>query len=252
MGAIAVLFLLFVVIAIILFKSRFFVFLNRLAKTEFRNAENQQTKPKILSREISTKPWPWYKAWENSLLKPNDDAAKELLLKGHVSFRQAYMWIVVAFVIFQLLYSIVFWIKSPFLIDFNSIFNLVKNCLLVGLLAPISLIVLTGFIHILAKLFRSKGTFRSFFIIYITFTTPILLLFIIAALIWQVSRIQIFLLFGVLISFYYELVLPTQAIKANYRFHWRGAFFLNLFAQVVFFLSIVGLLIMGNPGLINK
>jgi hypothetical protein len=203
---------------VILLKPQLIILLNRLTRNEFRNAKNQPTKTKSIVPKDATKPWPWYKAWGNSLLKPDEDSAKELLTKGNISFRQAFIWILVVGVIYPLFYSIVFWIKSPFPINLNSIFDLVKNCFLAGLNTSIITLVTTGFIHILTKLFKSKGTFQNFFIIYITFTTPILLLFIIMAIIWQVSRIQIFLILGAILAFYC-LILTTLAIKANYRFH---------------------------------
>jgi hypothetical protein len=196
--------------------------------------------------------WPWYKAMGNSFFHPNDDTGKALLLEGNISFRQALIWVVTASIILGFFNSTILWIKFPFQLNFKSIFLALMNCFLSGVLSSVSLIVLTGFIHIVAKLFGGKGNFQKFFIVYIAFNVPVLFLFFITALIGQIFRSQFFLFLLLPLCFYFFLVITTKAIKANYHFHWLGAFLINLAAQIALFLSIMAWLLMSSPGLIKK
>jgi hypothetical protein len=201
---------------------------------------------------INSKSWTWYKALTISLLHPNDSTGKALITDGNISFKQAYIWIVVASIIFQLLDSALLWIKIPSLNYINSIIYLVKTCFLAGVFSPLTFIVLTGFMHILAKLFGSRGTFQNFFIIYIAFSAPILFIFSITILLWQVFAIKLFLVFGVLSSFYYLIIVTTKTVKANYHFHWFGALLISVFVQVVTFITTMSIIIAINPNIIKR
>jgi hypothetical protein len=101
-------------------------------------------------------------------------------------------------------------------------------------------------------IFRSKGTFQNFFIIYVAFSIPILLLFIIIALIWQIFRFETILFLDVLLAFYLIFVVPTKAIITNYRFHWLGALIIGFFVQIIYFISFLSLLLALNPSIITR
>ena len=231
-----------------LFKSQFFILLTRLSKMEFRNL---QTKAETIP-PIDTKPWTWHKAWINSLMHPNTNTSKALLAEGNISFRQACIWIVVTSIVFQFLYSIILWIKFPYPINTTSILDFIKNCILAGLFSPISIFILTGLIHILAKIFGSKESFQNFFIVYVAFNAPVLILYIALALIWQVFRIKVALYLGMISAFYFLFTVTAKAIKSYYRFNRIKAFSINLIAQIVFFFSTMALVIMAYPNIIKR
>lgn len=241
---------LYLAIAFLLFRPQIFILLNRLAHNGLLAAENLPKRAEtIVPRD--TKPWNWYKAWTISLLHPSADTSKALLSEGNISFLRALIWIVVASIVFEFLYSIILWIKFPYPINSASILNFLQNCFLAGLFSPVVIIMLTGFIHIISKLFGSKETFQNFFIIYVAFNAPVMILYIAMALIWQISRIKIVLCIDEVFIFYFLFLVTAKAIKSYYRFSRLRAFLINLFVQVVFFVSLMVLVTIANPSIIN-
>ena len=236
--------------AFFVFKTQLFILLNRLASIEFRSSKNSQAKPE--SVEPNDTNWTWYKVWSKSLLHPNADTSKALLSEGNISFFQAYIWIVAASVVFQFLYSIILWIKFPYPINSTSILEFLKSCLLAGLFSPISIIVITGFIHMLTRIFGNKEPFQNFFIIYVAFNAPVMILYITLALIWQVFRIKVALYLGMISAFYLLFSVTAKAIKSYYRFSRLKAFSINLFVQIIFFFSIMALVITAYPNIIKR
>ncbi len=223
---------LFVGIVFILFRPQIFIFLNGLVRRD-------------------TKPSAWYQKLEYSVLLPLSNFLKAILPNTNFSFRQAYSWTVIASIAFWFVYSIILWLKISFPINPTNIFKLLKECLFTGLLLPIGLVLLTGLIHSLAKLFGSKGSFQKFFITYIAFNIRPVILYITVLFIWIIFKMEIALFFTVLVSVFLLFVPITFAIKTNYHFNWFASFFIGLFGQLVLFLSIAALLVMFYPSIIN-
>lgn len=234
-----------------MFKTQLFILLNRLANIEIRNKKNPKADLEAIVPK-DNKPWTWHKAWITSLLHPNADTSKALSSEGNISFLQSYIWIVAASVVFQFLYSIILWIKFPYPINNASALIFLENCFLAGLFSPISIVIITGFIHVLAKLFGSKKSFQSFFIVYVAFNAPVMILYITMALIWQVFRLQVTLYLGMISIFYFLFIVTTKAIKSYYQLSWLKGFFINLFVQAVSFFSIISLVIMLYPSIIKR
>ena len=69
---------------------------------------NLHSKTKNQSQTIE-RPWTWYKAWTTALLHPNEDTAKALVSEGNITFKHAYIWIVVASILMGLINSITFY-----------------------------------------------------------------------------------------------------------------------------------------------
>jgi hypothetical protein len=250
--AVATLFCIFLVIAFFQFiKPQFFTMLNHLAKIEFRDAKNQKQKVENIASK-DTGPWPWYKAWTTTLFHPLASTSKVLLSEGRISFRQTLIWFIVVSVLTEALNSVIPLIKNPDTLTAKNIFNLVLNCLLSGMISPVGAIIFTAGIHILAKLFGSKGTWHNFFVVWVTFNAPMLILFYIFVFVYQVFSIKESLILGPIISFYWLFVVNPMAIKSNYSFRWVGSFLLNFFVTAVFFVGFIGLFMTLNPGLFKQ
>lgn len=219
---ILVLVCLLLAVKLLLLKPQFFIFLNRLVTRK-------------------TKPWAWYQKLNDFILLPFSNFVKAILPNGNFSFRQAYSWTVIASIAFWFLYSILIWLKFSFPFNITNIFKLLKECLFAGLFLPIGIILLAGLVHSLAKLFGSKGTFQKFFITYIAYNVRPLIIYIALLFIWKTFEIEVVLYLYVIFSSILLFVPITAAIKTNYRFNWLASFFIGLFVQSVFFLSLAAL-----------
>jgi len=111
------------------------------------------------------------------------------------------------------------------------------------------ILLLTGFVHILAKLFGSEGTFQKFFVVYIAYNARPFIIAVTLLLAWTIFEIKAALF---LYAFFFLLFVPiTAAIKTNYRFNWPESFFIDLFVQSVLLLSSAALFFMLNPSIIS-
>ncbi len=246
------LFCFFLMIAFFHFiKPQFFILLNRLAQMEPRDARNQKPKVEIIAPK-ETGQWPWYKAWASTLFHPTVSTGKVLLSEGHISFRQTLIWLMVVSALAQLTTSAIPFIKNPDIITAKSVFNLILSCLLAGVISPISVIILTAGVHLFAKLFRGKGTWNNYFIVWVAFNAPILILFFLFAFVYQVFAIKDSLIFGSIISFYWLFVVNPMAIKSTYSIGWFGSCLIYFFVTVMFFVCFMGLFVVFDPGLITR
>lgn len=243
------------VIIIFVFNSQIHILINRLLNNleiiEFRKA-----KYKIIDTDKNlrndSKSWTWYEAWGITLPIPRTRDGKKLLTEGNITLKQAFIWLIFVSTIYALLTTSSSLIKDPANISLQSILILIGNSLLAGLLSPIGFTIITGAIHGISKLFGSKGIWHNFFIVYIAFNAPIMILSGITVLIYQVFSLNLALLLQVLLSFYCLLVIDPITIKVNYKFRWLGAFLINFFVMTVFFFSFVGLYIVFNPNVLQR
>jgi hypothetical protein len=220
-------FLSFVAI-VFLFRPQVYVLLNRLAKMEFHVSGNILTKTDTITPK-DAKPWSWHKAWINTLLHPNDETWSRLLSENNISFKIAYAWITITSLLFPLVYSIVAWIKyPPPLATADNILNPIKTALLIGVLEPIGILGSTGAIHILAKLFLGKGSYKNFFVVFATAYMPITLLYTILALVRWAFASKLWLYAGLLLNFYFVSFVCTEIITFNYRANLPKAFLINV------------------------
>ena len=231
-----------VVIIIFVFGFQVHIFnrlLNRLAtigvqKAGHKRAENRK------KTSNNSKPWAWYKAWGITLPFPRTSDGETLLTEGSITLKRAFVWLIFASGIYELLTTSPPLIKNPASISSRNVLILLGNSLLIGLLSPIGFILITGAIHGISKLFRRRGTWRNFLVVYITFNAPVIILEGISVFIYQVFSLNFALLFGVLLSFYWLFVIDPVAIKVNYKFRWPSAFLVNFFVTTVFFFLTVG------------
>ncbi len=112
---------LFLAIAFFLFKSQFFILLNRFAKIEFHGAENPRTKIEAVAPK-DTKLRTWYKVWAITLLRPRTATGEALLSEGNISFRQTILWLTLASFIEAVITQPIF-TKSPFIINWQIYLN---------------------------------------------------------------------------------------------------------------------------------
>jgi hypothetical protein len=189
---------------------------------------------------VNTQSWNWYKAWTTTLLHPNQETWKALLSEGGISFRQAYTWITITSLFFPFAATIAAIIKGPFAINWSNISNLLKNYLIAIVLEPFSILLFTGFIHILAKLFGSKGTFVGYFVIFAAISSPIRLFYDVTALFRWILASNFALFLGILLTTY-GFFLYTDAIRVNYRFRWLGAFLISFIVTALACLTILGI-----------
>lgn len=242
----------FLVIGLFLYlKPQFFVLLNRLAKLEFRSAKNP--KPKVensLPQEI--RPWPWYQAWTSTLFHPIASTGKVLLSEGRISFRQTFIWLMVVSALAELSTSVIPFIKNPTTLTARSLFILGLSSLLVAVISPIGMLILTAGLHLIAKLCGGKGSWRNFFIVWVAFNAPVLILFYLSAFVYQVFAIQGSLILDACLSFYWLFVVNPLAIKSNYGFRWLGSCLINSIVMAVFFVGFMGLFMALNPGLFQR
>ncbi|MBL8091270.1 MAG: hypothetical protein KF758_14735 [Anaerolineales bacterium] len=209
-------------------------------------------KNKYKKPQTDIQPWTWHRAWGITLPIPRTRDGEKLLAEGNISLKQAVTWIIFASAIYTLLTTSPSLIKNLATISLSSILILIGSSFLAGLLSPIGFVLLTAFIHGVSKLFGSKGVWQNFFIVYIAYNAPIMILFGIAVFIYQVFSLKFALFLGPLLSFYWLLVIGPVTIKVNYRFQWLSAFLINFFAMAIFFFSVVGLYIVFNPSILQR
>jgi hypothetical protein len=247
--------LFFLVVAFFIFNSQFHILLNRLLNQltimEFRRAEYKIIDTDNIAPD-NLKPWTWYKAVSSTLPFPRTAAGEKLISEGNISLRQAFIWLIFASIFYTFLISVPQLIRNTSTITLLNILILLGVSLLGGLLSLISFIFTTTLIHLIAKLFRSKGAWRNFFIVYVAFNLPIMILSGFAALTYQVFASKFAILLEMLLPFYWLLIIDPIAIKANYRFSWVGAFLINFFVAMVIFFSIAGLYIVANPSILQR
>ena len=243
------------VIVIFVFNSQIHIFINRLL-SKLTVIEFRKEKYKIIDTDKNlpnnSKSWTWHEAWGITLPIPRTSDGEKLLAEGNVTLKQAFIWLIFASTIYALLTTSPSLIKNPATISSQSILIFIGNSLLVGLLSPIGFTLISGAIHGISKLFGSKGAWHNFFIVYIAFNAPIMILSGFTVLIYRIFSLDLALLLGVLLSFYWLFVIDPITIKVNYKFRWLGAFLINLFVMSVFFFSIVGLYIVFNPNVLQR
>ncbi len=200
--------------------------------------------------QTDIKPWTWHRAWGITLPIPRTRDGEKLLAEGNISLKQAVVWVMFASAIYAFLIISPSLFMSPTTVSLQSILILIGGSLLSGLLSSISFVLITGVIHSVAKLFRSKGVWENFFIVYTVFSAPVIILYGIAVSLYQIFSLKLALSFGMVLPFYWLLVICPVAIKVNYQFRWWTAFLINLFVIAIFFFSIVGLFIVFNPGIL--
>ena len=229
---------LFLAIAFFLFKSQFFILLNRFAKIEFHGAENPRTKIEAVAPK-DTKLRTWYKVWAITLLRPRTATGEALLSEGNISFRQAILWLTLASFIEAVITQPIF-TKSPFIINWQNIFKLISNILLSSLVFPLCVFIFCVVIHFIAKLFGSKGTLQNFFIVYASFIAPLwILLGLSLALGLGTYKFEVFILISAFLEFYWLIVINSIAIKSVYRFSWAGTCLISTLIIIGGFLLIL-------------
>lgn len=250
------LFLLFaLIIVIFVFNSQIRIEINRLlsrlsiiefGKAEYKIIDTDKKSPN------HSKSWTWYEAWGITLPIPRMRNGERLLSEGNITLKQAIVWLILSTIIYNILTTSPALFKHPESISLQRTLIFIGNNILVGLLSPIGFALVTGAIHGISKLFGGKGLWHKFFIVYITFNAPIMILYGVTVFIYQVFSLNSALLFGMLLSFYWLLVIDPMTIKVNYKFRWLGAFLINSFVTSVFFLSIAGLYIAYNPNALQR
>jgi len=230
---------LFLAIAFFLFKPQLFIFLNYLAKIEFRSMKKQPIKIKSIVPQIS-KPWPWYKVWAKTLFHPTVTTGESLLAEGNISLRKAILWLVLAgFTEASIRWSLLLF-KNQIVINWQNILKLIGDLLLSSLSIPFVVFIFCWVIHLVAKLFRSKGTLKNFFIVYSAFVAPLWIFIGLSSfLAFSVFKIDSFALVAAFLEFYLLLVLSTVAIKSVYRFRWIGACSITMLILVAGFVVIM-------------
>lgn len=195
-----------------------------------------KNKPVKIQSKTSTplQSWPWYKVWIKTIFSPKAATGKAIISEGNVTFKQAVVWVILSFVVIQLFTSILAFIKTPTAITLNGTLLVLLNCVGGGLLSLIAEITLTGCIHLVAKLFRGKGNWHNFFIIWAAFNVPFWILFDLFVFFYKFYPIQDFLIIGPIVSFYWLFVVGPVAIKSNYNFRWLSAFLIYFIILIVY------------------
>lgn len=242
-------------IIIFVFNSQIHILINRLLN-RLTIIEFQKAGYKIIDADKNlpndSKSWTWHEAWGITLPIPRTRDGEKLLAEGNITLKQAFIWLIFASTIYALLTTSPSLIKNPANISSQGILILIGNSLLTGLLSPIGFTLITGVIHGISKLFGSKGIWHNFFIVYVAFNAPIMILSGVTVLIYQVFSLNLALLLEVALSFYWLLVIAPITIKVNYKFRWLGAFLVNFFVMTIFFFSIVGLYIVFNSNVLQR
>ncbi|MCC7119861.1 MAG: hypothetical protein IT310_15150 [Anaerolineales bacterium] len=252
---IGLLLLLALFVIIFVFNSQIHVLLNpllhKLTVMGFRKA-----KYKIIDTEENlpkdTTPWTWRRAWGITLPIPRTREGEKLLTEGNITLKQAIAWLISASVIYAFLTTSPVSIKNFANLSLQSVLAFISNNLLGSLLSPIGFALITGAIHIIARLFRGKGGWQDFFIVYAAFNAPIIIFLGLATFVYQVFSLEFALLLRGWLPFYLLLVINPITIKVSYKFRWLGAFLINLFVWTIFSFLFVGLYIAFNPGILQK
>ncbi len=236
---------LFLLAAFLRFKSQVFAFLYRLTRIEIPGLKKSPIKNKLI-RQADASPWTWHRLWMNILLHPNSETSTKLLSEGKFSFLRTCVWLVSMSIIFQIFYSLVFYPRPSFPIGFIDILKFLSDGLLTGLALPAIFVFLTGLIHMIAKLFGGRQAFQGFFIVYVAFTFPVMILVLAFLPIsqWFTGKIPSYI--GTAFSLYAYIVVPAKAVKAYYHFSGFKSFLITFFVQAVFVFLMLFLIAYSN------
>lgn len=224
---------LFLLAAFLRFKSQVFAFLYRLTRIEIPGLKKSPIKNKLI-RQADASPWTWYRLWMNILLHPNSETSTKLLSEGNFSFLRTCVWLVSTSIVFQVFYSTVFGPRPSFPIGFIDILKFLGGCLLTGLTLPGTFVFLTGFIHMIAKLLGNRQAFQGFFIVYVVFTFPLMMLAIAFLPISQMFAGKVPSYISMALTLYAYVVVPTKSVKSYYHFGGFKSFLISFFVQIVF------------------
>jgi len=125
------------------------------------------------------------------------------------------------------------WTKSPQLITPANVLESAKNILLIGVFEPVLFISLTGTIHILVKLLRSRGNYQNFLMVFAASYAPILVLRSLFALVAWSFTSKAWFYAGVILESYFIFFVLTKIIIFNYRIKWLIALLVNIAVDVI-------------------
>lgn len=212
----------------LLFRSRIFILMGRLANLELPASVSRWTGSEALLHG-NAEPWNWYRVWMNALLHPSPETWQVLSSEKGVSFKKAYLWLTVTSLLFPLVSSIVMWIKFPQAFNPDTIAKHARNIVLAGLYEPISFMAVDATIHLLAqKWLGGRGDYRSFFVVFAASYAPISVLYTFAALLRWSFESRLWMYIGLLFNYYFLLFVFTEIISFTYQIDRKKAFFLNV------------------------
>jgi hypothetical protein len=183
--------------------------------------------------------WPWYKVWANALFHPSVKTGEAILFEGNISLRQAILWLVFSSFVQVSSNRLTSLIKNPSLVTWQNIFKLISDILFSSLSFPLILFFFCWLIHLIAKLFRSKGTLQNFFILNAAFAAP---LWIILGLVFAgafILKIDTLVLVGAPLEFYWLIVVNSIVIKSVYCFSWRGTCSITALIMIVGYILVL-------------
>ena len=200
-----------------------------------------------MNQDANTQLWPWYRVWINSLIHPNEDTWNVVLSEGNVSFKRAYVWLIFTSLLFPLAYSIVAWLKSPLPINSSNGLTFIRNIIFIGVFEPILFVVLTGIVHIVARLFSKTGNYSNFFVVFAASYAPISLLYALAALVRLFVAYKIGLYAGLLLMAYFIAFILSLIVNFNYQVNLFIAFVISIGVAVLAYYS--GIVIFAMTGI---
>ena len=166
--------------------------------------------------------WPWYKVWAMSLFRPRVSTGEILLSEGCLSLRQAILWLAVASLICMSLTRLAFPVVNLGVTTWQTAITQIVNVLISALEFSLGIFIFCGVVHGIAKLFGRKGTLRDFFLVYVAFVAPVLVILGISLYIGFGIKASILILLPAFIELYWLSIINTITIKSVYHFSWPG------------------------------
>lgn len=167
------------------------------------------------------KRWRWYKTWAMMFLRPSIETGQKIISDGNISVQQAVVWQVISAFINSFLLAVTL---SYFNVQGYSLWSVLISVVidLVGFL------VLTGFVHLLARLLRRKGSFTNLYILFAAINSSLLLFIGIVCCLTIFIRDQAFISVYFFAIIYGALRLYPLPARVVYRVNWLIAFLISV------------------------
>jgi hypothetical protein len=179
------------------------------------------------------KPWSWYKTWTKILLHPSVESGEAVISEGNISLRQAIIWQGISAFIYSILARL-----TLSLVKTQS--SSILDDLIFVAIAEICFLVLTGFIHIQAKVLRRRGSFLKLYILYAAINSPLLIMlggvFFLSAVF---NDRALFLSLYLLLIIYGTTKLYPLPPRVVHRLNWFMAFLISVVVPVIVIFSCI-------------
>ena len=181
--------------------------------------------------------WSWYKTWIMAFFHPSVETGQTILYESNISIRQAVVWNGVSGIIYYVLVSLSdTTLKNFQLISLKGAFLFVYYGLIAFVTNILGILLLSGFIHVIAKIFKRIGSFADIYHLFAIINPPVVVLLGLVIFIGQTFSIPL-VSFYLLLGIYAMLRLFPLPARVVYRLNWWVAFFITVIIPIAIIFS---------------